>query len=248
MDGKQSSPTFKPEAAAPSRDAKHCPPKPTSSDEENHPSLLVLILPPTIGLLGMTPEQRRQQIFPYSMPPKDGNIVYSITGALSLIFFRFQAQTLESYFPYDQRDSITALFVWWVFILQFRIGIYSCLYPFLYACLLRARSGQWPSRIQVLGSYRAQEIELERGGGARKSGVVALLGLWMSYTWAGVVLINAWTAWKEGLGQEEFIREKRMRELEEVVLMVEEEKTKRDGGARQEESHENEKDGKDEEA
>ncbi|KAH9219246.1 hypothetical protein DL95DRAFT_384673 [Leptodontidium sp. 2 PMI_412] len=183
------------------------------------------------------------------MPTKDGITVYFSTVALSFIFFRFQARTLEYYFPYEQRDSITAFFVWWVFFLQFRIGVYSCLYPFLFACLLRARSGQWPSRIQVMRSRREQEIELERGEEVRKSGVIGLLWLWMSYTWVGVVLMDAWTAWKEGLGQEEFVREKRLRELEEARLrVVEEEKMKRGKSIGEEESRGNEKEGKDDKA
>lgn len=97
-----------------------------------------------------------------------------------------------------------------------------------------------------MGSRREQVIELERGEEVRKSGVIGLLWLWMSYTWVGVVLMDAWTAWKEGLGQEEFVREKRLRELEEARLrVVEKEKTKREKSIGEEESRGNEKEGKD---
>ncbi|KAG4439943.1 hypothetical protein IFR05_004569 [Cadophora sp. M221] len=209
MDSKAISPELNSVSATASRDSKPLPPIPTSPGGQIRPSPLALILPPAIGLLGMTPEQQRQQTFPYSMSTRDGITVYLSSVAFSFIFFNFQAQDLEFYLPYEQRDSITAFFIW----------------------------------IQVLGSLREQEMELERGGEVRKSGMVGLLGLWMSYTWVGMVLLDVWTAWKEGLGQEEFVREKRMRELEEARLrVVEEEKMKSEKGVREEESRENEKD------
>lgn len=68
-------------------------------------------------------------------------------------------------------------------------------------------------------------MELERGEEVSREGVLGLLRLWISYTWVGWVLMEAWTAWKEGLGQEEFVREKRMREMEEArARAVEDEK------------------------
>ncbi|PVH71922.1 hypothetical protein DL98DRAFT_596470 [Cadophora sp. DSE1049] len=248
MDIQQTASDAKREVAILSRDSKPLPPAPTSSSNGDiRPNPMFSILPPAIGLLGMTPELKRQQTFPYSMSTTDGTIVYLSTVGLSCLFFHIQSQLLESGIPYTQRDSLTAFFVWWVYFLQFRIGIYSCVYPFLYACLLRASNGEWPSRIQVLGSWRAKEMELERGGEVRRGGVFGLLGLWVSYTWAGWVLIEAWTAWKEGLGQEEFIREKRMREMEEARLRVveEEKKTGKKGDERDEAG---ESEGKDEKA
>ncbi|KAK0113536.1 hypothetical protein ONS96_014395 [Cadophora gregata f. sp. sojae] len=224
MENKQTAADAKAEVSMSARDLKPLPPVP-NSNPSIRPSSLFSILPPAIGVLGMTPELKRQQTFPYSMSATDGTKVYLSTVALASLFFHIQSQILESGIPYSLRDSLTAFFVWWVYFLQFRIGIYSCVYPFVYACLLRARDGECPSRIQVLGSSRAKEMELERGGEMRRGGVFPLLGLWVSYTWAGCVVMEAWGAWKEGLGQEEFVREKRMRELEEArAKVVEEEK------------------------
>lgn len=90
-------------------------------------------------------------------------------------------------------------------------------------------------------------MDFERGGEVRREGVLGLLGLWVSYTWAGWVLMEAWRAWKEGLGQDDFIREKRMMEMEEARLRVVEEE-KKTGGNGDERSETGQSDGKDEKA
>ncbi|KAL2061379.1 hypothetical protein VTL71DRAFT_7652 [Oculimacula yallundae] len=237
-------------AGVASRDWKAAePPLPTSppQNEQLRFAPLALFLPPVIVLLGIKSERRRHQPFPSSMSTKDGISVYFGTYGVSFLFFYCQAQLLERYCPYAQRDSLTAMLIWWMYLSQYRIGVYSCLYPFMYAILLRAKNGDWPSRIQVLGSIRAQEIELEREGQVRRSGVVGLLKLLLSYTWVGAALVRVLAAWKEGLGQEEFIRERRMRELEEARLkIVEEEKRNNENAARLLDIKESENDSMDE--
>lgn len=76
-------------------------------------------LPPAIGVFRITPEQRRQQIFPYYMPTKDCILVYFSAVTLIYMFFYFQAHALEDKLPYDARDSLTAFWIWWIFFCNF---------------------------------------------------------------------------------------------------------------------------------
>lgn len=58
--------------------------------------------------------------------------------------------------------------------------------------------------------------------------------------------MEAWSAWKEGLGQEEFVRKKRMREMEEAKARVVEEEKKigEEADEREETAKTGESDGK----
>jgi len=88
-------------------------------------------------------------------------------------------------------------------------------------------------------------MELERGEEVRREGawIVAALD---QFTCAGWVLMEAWSAWKEGLGQEEFVRKKRMREMEEAKARVVEEEKKigEEADEREETAKTGESDGK----
>lgn len=190
--------------------------------------LLGFFLPPFLASHHLTLEQKRHQKFPASTATRDGTLVYLCTFALSVMIYWKEAQLLDSYYPYDKRTSLGEFGVWFFALRQYQVGICRCIYPFLYACLLRTKREKWPTKIQVWGSLKDHELERERADVIRRSGVRGRAVMFMEYTSIGLTLLGVWNAWQEGLGQEQFVREKREKEMEEARDRVEDEKKVQD--------------------